>query len=50
MYIIAFISVYIVSSGICNFVVKSKGKNPVFWGVIGGVLGPLVIPFVFLSK
>lgn len=48
MYIAIFILTFVVSAVLCHFVAKRKGKNPVFWGVIGGVFGPLAIPFVLL--
>ena len=50
MYIAIFVLTFIISAVICHFVAKSKGKRPVFWGVMGGVFGPLAIPFVFLSR
>lgn len=50
MYIIIFVLTFIISAVICHFVAKSKGKRPVFWGVMGGIFGPLAIPFVYLSK
>ena len=34
----------------CHAIAKSRGGNPVFWGVMGLVFGPLAIPFVFLGK
>ena len=50
MYIAIFILIFIVSAVICHFVAKRKGKRPVFWGVMGGVFGPLAIIFLFLLK
>jgi len=47
MYIAVFVLILIASAVICHFVAKRKGKRPVFWGVMGGVFGPLAIPFVF---
>jgi hypothetical protein len=29
---------------------RKRGLKPVFWGVMGGLLGPLVIPLIFLTK
>ena len=29
---------------------KKKGLDPVFWAVMGGLFGPLAIPFVLLAK
>ena len=34
----------------CHFIAKKRGINPVFWGVMGAILGPLAIPFIFMSK
>lgn len=37
-----------VSAAICHLIAKSRGKNPVFWGVMGVIFGPIAIPFIFL--
>ena len=29
---------------------RRKGLNPVLWGVMAGVFGPLVLPFLLLTK
>ena len=29
---------------------KRKGLNPVFWGVMAALFGPLVFPFIWLAK
>lgn len=50
MYITIFILTFIVSAVICHLIAKNKGLRPVFWGVMGGVFGPLAIPFVIMSK
>ena len=50
MYIALGIVLIILSAIICHFLAKSRGANPVFWGVMGIVFGPLAIPFVFLAK
>ena len=34
----------------CHQVAKRRGANPVFWGVMAVIFGPLAIPFVFLSR
>lgn len=34
----------------CHQIAKRRGLNPVFWGVMGAVFGPLAIPFVLLVK
>lgn len=35
---------------ICHYLAKNRGANPVFWGVMGLVFGPLAIPFVLMAK
>lgn len=29
---------------------RAKGLNPVFWGVMAALIGPLVFPFIWLAK
>lgn len=31
-------------------IADKRGANTLFWAVMGGVFGPLAIPFVFLTK
>lgn len=50
MYIAIGIGVAIICGTICHFMAKSRGANPVFWGVMGILFGPLAIPFVFFAK
>jgi hypothetical protein len=50
MYIPIAITIILASAIICHLVAKNRGANPVFWGVMGLVFGPLAIPFVFFSK
>lgn len=50
MYIIAGLVIVIGCAIFCHNIAKSRGANPVFWGVMGLVFGPLAIPFVFMSK
>jgi len=45
-----FVFAFVVSAIICHSIAKKRKANAVFWGVMGGVFGPLAIPFVFLSK
>lgn len=40
----------LVSAALCHAIAKQRGANPVIWGVMGIVFGPLAIPFVFLAK
>jgi len=44
------IIVYIVSIICCHYIAKKRGVKPVFWGAMGLIIGPLAIPFIFLSK
>ncbi len=34
----------------CHYLAGKRGANPVFWGVMGAVFGPLAIPFIFFAK
>lgn len=31
-------------------IAEKRGKNVVFWAVMGAVFGPFAIPFVFFTK
>jgi hypothetical protein len=42
--------VAIASIVICHRVAKQRGADPVFWGVMAALFGPLAVPFVFFSK
>ena len=42
--------VLLASVVICHAIAKKRGANPVFWGVMGAIFGPLAIPFVFMAK
>lgn len=42
--------VFLVSMVVCHAIAKRKGRNPVFWGLMGALLGPLAIPFVLALK
>ena len=37
-----------VASG--HLIAKRKGLNPVFWGVMAGLFGPLALPFLLLAQ
>jgi len=50
MPIIAIVLITVLSAVICHHIAKKRGANPVFWGVMGLMFGPLAIPFVFLSR
>lgn len=48
---LAILAVVILASILaCHAIAKRRGSNPVFWGVMGAVFGPLAIPFAFMSK
>jgi hypothetical protein len=32
------------------FMADKRGLNTLFWAMMGAVLGPLAIPFIFLTK
>ncbi len=49
-FLVAVFFVSIVSIFICHTIAKRRGLRPVFWGVMGGLFGPLAIPFVYLAK
>ena len=40
----------ILSIFICYAVAKHRGAKTIFWAIVGAILGPLAIPFVFFSK
>jgi len=33
-----------------HILAKRKGLNPVFWGAMGGLFGPFILPFILLAK
>lgn len=42
--------VLIFSAAACHLIARQRGSNPVFWGLMGAIFGPLAIPFAFVSK
>ncbi len=34
----------------CHAIAKRRGRNPVFWGVMGLLFGPLAIPFAVAAR
>lgn len=50
MVIYILLGINIISIFVCHFVAKRKGKKPVFWGLMGAIFGPLVIPFAMASS
>ncbi len=47
---IAIVLVVVISIISCHFIAEKRGGNPVFWGSMGAIFGPLAIPFAFMSK
>ena len=35
---------------LAQFIAKKKGLDPVYWGVMGGLFGPLILPVILLIK
>ena len=50
MFVAAVVIIFLLSIVICHALAKKRGANPVFWGVMGAIFGPLAIPFVFMAK
>jgi hypothetical protein len=44
------IALNIASIFLCHYIAKSRGKRPVYWGILGAFFGPLAIPFAFMAK
>jgi hypothetical protein len=44
------ILVFLASIMICHMIAKKRGRNPIFWGIMGGLFGPLAIPFIYFVK
>lgn len=34
----------------CHLIAKHKGADSVFWGLMGGIFGPLALPFVLCTN
>lgn len=45
-----FIIVVLFSALFLGFIARQKGADAFFWTVMGGLFGPLAIPFVFFAK
>ena len=48
--VIFIIVVTVLSIITCHAIAKSRGAEPVFWGVMGALFGPFAIPFAFFAK
>jgi len=42
--------IFMISIIVCHMIAKKRGGNPVFWGIMGALFGPLAIPFSLMSK
>jgi hypothetical protein len=40
----------IASIFICYRIARSRGANPVLWGLLGALFGPLAIPFALMAR
>jgi len=49
MYLLIATVVFGLSGVVCHQLAKSRGRNPVTWGVTGVVFGPVAIPFLLLA-
>ncbi len=47
IYMIIAIALFVVLG---HFLAKSKGLNPVFWGLMGGLFGPLMLIAILFAK
>ena len=41
---------FVGSAVVCHVVAKRRGARPIFWGVMGALLGPFAIPLVLFSR
>ena len=48
LFLLILLIVVCVASG--HLLARRKGLNPVFWGVMAGLFGPLAFPFLLLAK
>jgi uncharacterized membrane protein len=42
--------VFVISMIACHFIAKRRGADPVFWGVMGAIFGPLAITVLLVAK
>jgi hypothetical protein len=50
MFYILLLVVNIASVFISHRIAKKRGANPVLWGLLGAIFGPLAIPFALMIK
>lgn len=48
MYILPII--FLICGSVCFTLAKDKNRNKAFWVVMGSLLGPLAIPFIYFAK
>ena len=41
---------FLICGGVCYLVAKQRKANAGFWVVMGAMIGPLAIPFVFFAR
>lgn len=46
-YLMLFVIVFVYA---CHVIARKKGLDPIFWGVMGGIFGPLALIIVLLKK
>jgi hypothetical protein len=44
------LAINIASVFICHRIARIRGVNPVLWGILGALFGPLAIPFALMAK
>jgi hypothetical protein len=44
------LAVYVASIVACHYIAKHRGAQPVFWGWVAFMVGPLALPFVFFAR
>ncbi len=49
-YLVAMLLIGLLIIVMAHRMAKAKGLNPVFWGVMAALFGPLVFPFIWLAK
>ncbi len=42
--------VLLISTLLCRSFANRRGRNPVFWGIMGEIFSPFTIPLVLMSK
>lgn len=47
---ISLLLITIASAAICHLLAESRGRKPVFWGMMGVFFGPFAIPLIFILK